>query len=465
MGLGRFGGGLGVTRWLIDQGARVLVTDMVPADELSDSVAALDSLLATGRLLLRLGEHRESDFTAAHLIIANPAVPKPWNNRYLNAASAAGVPITTEIRLCVERLNRARTIGITGSAGKSTTSAMIHHAIRAITGSGRLAGNIGGSLLGELSSLAPDEWVILELSSAMLYWLGVGIGFAAAPGWSPHIAVVTNIRPNHIDWHGSLDHYVTSKQTITRHQQLGDELIIVADNDQDPALQWAHARTAPSPRTHILRPQDSSVDLLAIADVPELAVPGAHNRSNARCAAETVAAALARDPAERRDIARSAARAIADFPGLPHRLERVGDHDGRRYYNDSKSTTPEATLLAIRSFPNARQIHLIAGGYDKGADLTPIAHAADSLAGLYAIGATAPAIAAARASVRLCGTLDEAVKQAAARMKRGDVLLLSPGCASWDQFTNYEERGDSFRTLVRQMIDRKSPLAASVGPA
>src|SRR5204863_9789567 len=123
----------------------------------------------------------------------NPAVPKPWENRFIRSAIAAGVPVTTEIRLLTERINRLKTIGITGSAGKSTTSAMIHHILVKAGVRAHLGGNIGGSLLNDLKQINADDWIVLELSSAMLYWLGEGVGYPEAKGWSPHVAVLTNI--------------------------------------------------------------------------------------------------------------------------------------------------------------------------------------------------------------------------------------------------------------------------------
>ena len=151
MGLGRFGGGVGVTRWLCSQGASVTVTDLARQDELVEPVELIRSLIEAGQVTLRLGGHREEDFHSADLIVANPAVPRPWENRYLNAARNAGVPITTEIELLVHRLpNRARTIGVTGSVGKSTTTAMIHHILSRLTPPAHLGGNLGGSLLGSL---------------------------------------------------------------------------------------------------------------------------------------------------------------------------------------------------------------------------------------------------------------------------------------------------------------------------
>ncbi|MEE8459741.1 MAG: Mur ligase family protein, partial [Phycisphaerales bacterium] len=211
MGLGRFGGGVGVARYLIKLGADVLVTDLLSRDDLADSLAQLDGL----PIEYRLGEHNVSDFTTADLVVANPAV-KP-DNRFLRAAQAAGVPVTSEIRLLVKALpNRLRTIGVTGTAGKSTVTAMIGHILKkafpqppappgdqdtVAATNVWVGGNLGGSLLDRLDEIGKDDWVVLELSSFMLHGL-------REDKWSPHIAVVINISPNHLDWHGTFEHYV-----------------------------------------------------------------------------------------------------------------------------------------------------------------------------------------------------------------------------------------------------------------
>lgn len=427
MGLGGFGGGVGVTRWLARQGAHVLVTDGKPADKLAASVAAVKDLVDAGSVTLRLGEHREDDFTGADLVIVNPAVPTPWSNPYLKAAETAGVRLTTEIGLAIAGLpTRERTLAVTGSVGKSTTSAMIHHALASVGREVVFGGNIGGSLLGR--TIHEDTWVVLELSSFMLHWLG-------RERWSPAVAVVTNLAPNHLDWHGDLDHYAASKQQLLKHQRPGDAAILAANTRS-----WDTA------------PGVGRIEIAEDAGVTGLLVPGRHNALNAAVARAAVLAALSRDgrgtiPPARIDDA------LRTFPGLAHRLQRVGVFAGVTCFNDSKSTTPESTLLALEAMKESgglSRVHLIAGGYDKGSDLTPIARLSGELAGLYTVGQTGPAIdAAAPGRTRPCGTVEAAVDAAFTRAVPGDILLLSPACASWGQFENFEKRGELFEKLVR----------------
>jgi len=430
MGLGRFGGGVGVCRYLHREGVHVLATDMLGRAELTASVKQL----ADCAIDYRLGEHREADFAAADLVVVNPAVD-PRDNVYLQAAREAGVPLTSEIQLFIEACctgaGRLRTIGVTGTAGKSTTVTMIGHVLeqasrRQVPKAARVwvGGNIGGSLLDHMDEIAPDDWIVLELSSFMLE--------AIAPmRWSPHIAVLTNFSPNHLDRHGTLEAYRAAKQQLFEYQ---------VEAEGDTAIGGPGVHDVFDNRVSDFRTFDAQH---VTADAPiALRVPGAHNQFNARLAAEAVNGAIDQPVTE-------SYAALADFAGLPHRLQFVTERAGVRYFNDSKATTPAAALLAIECFER-RTVQLIAGGVDKGADMRAFGEQlAARCAGVYTIGVAGEAIAhAADPIAEYLQALDRAVATAATQARPGDVVLLSPGCASWDQFDNYEQRGVRFVELV-----------------
>lgn len=443
MGLGRFGGGVGVTRWLASLGAKIVVTDIEPADKLGPSLARIQDLVDAGQVTLRLGGHDEADFVGADVVVANPAVPAPWKNRFLLAGEQAGAKITTEIGLSVSRLDQSRLVCVTGSAGKSTTSALITHILERAGEPVRFGGNIGGSLLGAAEAEESEEdsgetpvprdgvgtaatpWVVLELSSFQLYWLGRETGTPR-----PKVAVVTNIAGNHLDWHEEFEHYQNSKQVILAGQRAGSAAIL-----GENVREWL---TPPGVSRRVIEHD---------VRVPGLAIPGRHNELNAAMASAAVAALGVRGLDES-----NAAKLAKSFPGLPHRLQLVGLVRGVPCYNDSKATTPEATLLAVKAMhESGLRVHLIAGGYDKHADLSPVAALGSELAGLYTIGATGLAIAAiAGGRASECGTLETATAAALAKAKPGEAVLLSPACASWDQFDNYEQRGELFAALVKQ---------------
>ncbi|MBL4809183.1 MAG: UDP-N-acetylmuramoyl-L-alanine--D-glutamate ligase [Phycisphaerales bacterium] len=425
MGLGRFGGGVGVTRYLAGQGAQVIVGDSGNPDGLAESIGQLQDLIDAKNVRLVFGEHKESDLDGVGFVVVNPAIPRPWNNGFISKARSLGIAITTEIEIAYRLLDPAKVIAVTGSAGKSTTCAMIHHALVKTGHRSVLGGNIGGSLLAELDAIERGATVVLELSSAMLYWLGESGVLEESP---PRVGCVSNCVSNHLDWHGDAEHYEESKRVLAG---CAERLVLgfgVAD--------WGDG---------VVVSEDDALG--------GCAVPGKHNGINGAMAVE--AAVLMVGDVEREQIV----EAVRGFGGLPHRLQLVheaqGVREGVRFYNDSKCTVPDATALAVEAIGGLvawSKIHLIAGGYDKGSDLSLISEMSSELAGLYGIGVTgAGIVGAANGDAFDCGDLDRAMGLIQGRVLDGDVVLLSPGCASWDQFANYEERGDLFTELARAM--------------
>jgi len=445
MGLGRFGGGVGVTRWLAAAGARVLVTDKAPAETLAASL----ELIADLGVARRLGGHEPRDFRETDLVVVNPAVPE--SSEFLKIAREAGVPMTTEVNLFVERCP-ARCIGVTGSVGKSTITAMIGHLLGKATkrrsdeaSEGRgprvwVGGNIGRSLLEGLGQIAGDDSVVLELSSFQLQRTPL-------VRWSPHVAVITSITPNHLDWHGGFEAYQSAKLNVAAFQDPRRAVLVIQNTPElcaavekrvgDMSRVWRYGLDDDTP---VARRGDQ----LSRWDGLELGVPGRHNRENA-AAALAVARAL--------DVPDDLAVAgLASFEALPHRLQRVAERGGVTYYDDSKSTTPEAALTALRAL--AAPLLVILGGYDKGSDLCPLAsEVARRTRYAACIGTTgqtlAQAVRAAGGQADYCGTLARAMTACRERAKPGDTVLLSPACASWDQFVDYRSRGEAFSRMAR----------------
>jgi UDP-N-acetylmuramoylalanine--D-glutamate ligase len=313
-------------------------------------------------------------------------------------------------------------------------------------------------LLPHLDEIGEDDWVVLELSSFMLERMKKDAHF---PGWSPHIAVITNISPNHLDWHGTMEDYVRSKQIIIENR----------NSRPSPIL-------GPGVKDQLLLPEEQKQHLADWSDCLnslKLSVQGKHNQTNAYQAIRAVTHVTNGEPSELH-------MHLANFPGLPHRLQLVAEHNGVRYFNDSKCTTPEAAMLAVAAFTEGEDkpgIHLVLGGKDKGSDMKPLAGlAASKCKAVYTIGALGDTIAglvdsaaeaasaessrpnscggvswpAQTAEVVRCGELDKAVAEIKQRVQPGDVVLLSPACASWDQFENYEQRGERFIELIKSAL-------------
>lgn len=447
MGLGVFGGGLGVTRWLLRQGAQVTVTDLKTEAQLGPSVAAL----ASQPVRWRLGRHEAEDFTDADVVVASPAVPR--SSPFLRAAEEAGRVITSEMNLFFERCP-SRILGITGSNGKTTTTSLTYEILMTAGRRAWLGGNIGLSLLDALEEISPADWTVLELSSFQLEDLGrFGLG--------PDLAVVTNLTPNHLDRHGDMASYTAAKMNILRHLRPGGHAVL---NRADPAV-WAWAgRVTGSLWAFCLNPSEQipgafsrdgwlvafqpSGKESALLAWPEFRLPGSHNRANAQAAA---AAALAVGVPES-----SIAPALRAFRGVPHRLELVAEIGGVRFFNDSKATTPESAIVALNSF--SERVILLAGGYDKKLPLASLGQAiAERAKRVVLMGESARALertirehsrGGERPDIHHVVGLEEAVTLARGTACAGDVVLLSPGFASYGMFNNYVERGDQFRRLV-----------------
>jgi UDP-N-acetylmuramoylalanine--D-glutamate ligase len=423
MGLGTHGGGVAATRYLAQRGARVTVSDSADRATLVDSIAELCDLPLVA---IHTGGHVALDFQT-EFVVVNPAV-RP-DHACLRIARRCGARLISETELFLADCP-GQVIGVTGSNGKSTTCTMLH-AILSVDGRRTwLGGNIGRSLLGDLERMTPADWVVIELSSFQLAHL-------SPDARMPRRAVVTSCSPNHLDWHESVANYVAAKQRILGGAQ-GDSQVVLG------ALGAATACWAESAGSRAVAPWP-------LEKVPLLSVPGMHNRRNAACAAATAALAGVDEA--------TIAGALAGFRGLPHRIELVAEIAGRRFFNDSKSTSPEAAMAALSAVDG--DIWLVAGGHSKGAHFGELAGA------IFALSRGAALFGEARAHLRAeivrksptfalssVACLEDAVGWCWRQSRPGDTILLSPACASHDQFRDYRERGETFRAVVGQ-IDRR----------
>ena len=432
MGLGRFGGQVAVVNFLVKAHAIVTVTDLACADALTNSLWQID----TDAVTLHLGEHLDSDFIDADLIVVSPAVPK--DSKYLKLAIDNGVPVSSEMNLFF-RYCRAKIIGVTGTAGKSTTVAMVDAILNAQRETVRqrlgwsnvhVGGNIGHSLLECVFDITPSDLVVLELSSFQLDDL-------AEIHQSPHIALVTNLFANHLDRHKTFEAYRNAKANIARFQSSNDVLILNADDassaffaqlsPQGVAV-WRYGAASTDPDVQVCIDADRVVANLpernkTIVAADELTVPGRHNLRNA-AAASAIALAIGLTEHEIAD-------GLKRFRSLPHRLELVSDAAGVKWFNDSKSTTPESGIVALNAFQGQALIAIV-GGYDKALDLSTFTGALATRATLtICIGQTgsamAKAIAAENGKTLEAESLDNAVQMASHHAKAGAVVLLSPG--------------------------------------
>lgn len=445
IGLGVNQGGVGVARYLVQQGAEVRVTDTQSEERLRASLDALAGL----PIDYTLGGHDDADLEWADVVVRNPAVPR--ESAFLQTAQRRGIPIEMEMTLFF-RACPAPIIGVTGTKGKTTTSTITATLLQQRWPGALLAGNMGRSAVMELTTLASEVPVVLELSSFQLEGLD-------EQGLSPDIAVITNIAEDHLDRYPSFDDYARTKVAIARHQQPEDWLIYNRDDDLlSEMLAGSRARTATFGRD-----DDGGADSCWIADgnfrgrwegreidagpVELLGLPGEHTRMNALAA---ILAALAAG-VEAADITRG----IASVTPIPDRLEKVAVVDGVEFVNDTTATAPVAAIAALRAFPGKRLV-VIAGGSEKNVEMA-------ELAGELVRRADTVLLLEGSASGEMLRLLDRAghgkvegpigsmagaVERAAGIARSGDVVLLSPGCASFGMFRNEFDRGRQFRDAV-----------------
>ncbi|MBC8162859.1 MAG: UDP-N-acetylmuramoyl-L-alanine--D-glutamate ligase [Roseiflexaceae bacterium] len=466
MGLGVHGGGLGVARFLAQQGAHVTVTDLRNAEQLQGSIDALAEL----PIRYVLGEHREQDFAQAELVVKNPGVPA--SSRFLQIARASGAAIETEMTLFF-RLCPGPILGVTGTKGKTTTTLALGAMLREQFPDTVVAGNLRVSALEQLPKIGPHTPVALELSSFALENLGEA-------GLSPRHALVTNLSPDHLDRYATMHEYGAAKRQIFLHQ--GADGLLVLNRRDATTRTWA--ADAPGQVIWFDHDDEQAAPVMAstmhygqrgliwhaadgqaehICEQADVRVLGAHNYTNV-----AAAAALARAVGV---TGANIRRALAGFTGVEHRLELVRELAGVRFVNDTAATVPEAAIAALDSFD--APIVLICGGADKRLALDAFARAIAEKAKAVVLldGTATPKLQAALATAVLqfdpnspalrrrgewAGSgqaftdFEAAIRAARALAAPGEIVLLSPGCASFGMFRNEFHRGEEFRRIVNQ---------------
>lgn len=437
VGLGK--SGLAAALFLRRRGAQVTVSDVRSSAALGKDIPAL---LDQG-IMVEAGGHGLLTFRRQDLIVVSPGVP--LDTPELVQVRNFGLPVIGELELAAHFL-KGKTLAITGSNGKTTTTSLCGEIFNAAIPHVQVGGNIGVPVIALVDESREDGWSVLEVSSFQL---------ETTFEFHPTIAVILNITPDHLDRHGSLENYIAAKERIFANQGAEDALILNADDDTaSRAAARAKSQIFWFSRTRIIRRgafvHDGAIYFRATEQsVPEFilklsAIPlkGQHNVENvlaAACAARIAGLAP--------EIIRVS---VESFRAVEHRLEFVANVNGVDYYNDSKATNVDAAMKAIGAFPSG--IHLILGGKDKNSDyrlMRPLIQ--ERVKAIYTIGAAAEKIIThveGSAPIVNSGTLDVAVTRAAEAAQPGEIILLAPACSSFDQFENYEQRGQVFKDLV-----------------
>jgi UDP-N-acetylmuramoylalanine--D-glutamate ligase len=407
--------GIALATHLTLAGENVRVVDRRPAKELRESIARMPAGVD-----FRLGDE-SGVLEGIDVVYASPGVP--WDAPLLNNARTRGIKVSSEIDLFL-KLCKGTVVGITGTNGKTTTTALTGTVLAAGSRPVLVGGNIGDTVLDRVNEITPDHWVVLELSSFQL----------ESVDWPRlHVGVILNITPDHLDRHGTFERYVDLKARAIEYAGPNDFAVL---NGRDHVVRELAGRT----RAKVVWFDHHQ-------PIPPMPLPGQHNMENA-----LAAAAVGRIAGLSDETINSA---IRSFKGVEHRLELVGEWAGVRWFNDSKATNPEAGRVALRAFPGAPVV-LIAGGYGGGFELKD--WAADVLANTEAvvlIGASAEALQEAlrdHPKVVRAASLEEAVSTAATLSRLGGVVLLSPAYKSFDMFKDYEDRGNQFKALVHKQF-------------
>ena len=434
--------GLGVSnrplvQLLLENGCRVIGCDRAPREKLDAEVLELEAKGAE----LRVGDGYLNDLPA-DLVFRTPGMHP--DTPALTALRQRGAEITSEMEIFFE-ICPCTLLAVTGSDGKTTTTTLIAKMLQAAGKTVWLGGNIGMPLLPLVNEMHPEDYAVVELSSFQLMDMRR----------SPHVAVVTNLAPNHLDIHKNMEEYVEAKKNIFRFQKAGDVLILNHDNvitdgftGNGTTLKFSRRE-----RTDGAWVEDGTIFVLGrpVLKTADILIPGVHNIEN------YMAAILAVQGLVDDDTIRNVART---FSGVEHRIELVRVKDGVRYYNDSIASSPSRTIAGLRSFPE--KVILIAGGYDKHIPYDVLGpEICAHVSKLFLGGATgekirqavenAPEYEVGKPEIRDCGDFDRAFYAAVAAAKPGDTVLMSPASAAFDQFKNFMVRGDFYKKLIKEL--------------
>ena len=443
VGLGK--SGVASALFLRSRGAQVTVSDSKPQEQLSEEIP----ILLDHGIIIETGGHGERTFHGQDLIVVSPGVPA--DSPPLVQARALGEPVIGEIELAAQFLPK-NIVAITGSNGKTTTTTLTGEIITAGGYPTRVGGNIGTPAISLVDTARPDSVIVLEVSSFQLETIQT---------FRPKVAVVLNVTPDHLDRHRTFETYVDAKARIFENQQADDFAVLNADDPVCVALAsrtraqvfWFSRKNEVRQGAFVrdgrilFRDPAGQREIMLVSEIP---LKGTHNLENVLAA--VCAGKLSGCNSE------VIAEAVRNFKVVEHRLEYVATIRGVEYYNDSKATNVDATIKALESFP--ANIHLILGGKDKGSDYTVLNDLLrQRVKRVYTIGAAAEKIESQvkdAAEIVHAESLDSAVQRASASAQPGDIVLLAPACASFDQFRNYEQRGKVFKALVQRLAGNET---------